>query len=114
MVNELNPSSRQACSGFAGGLDAPHWPVTMPMDGWLQLNGEQAATLSVHLIDFSARGVGVLLRAPHPVPRGCSGVLITQAHGAGCSYRQVRCCLQRPYGQQQQLQYVELVFEVAR
>jgi len=114
MVIERNPSSRQACKGFAGCLDAPHWPVTMPMDGWLQLNGEPAATLSVDLIDFSARGVGVLLRAPHPVPRGCCGVLITQAHGAGCSYRQVRCCLQRPYGQQQQLQYVELVFEMAR
>jgi hypothetical protein len=113
MVTEFNSSSRWDCSDMAGCLDAPHWPVDMPMDGWLQLQGEQEITLSVNLIDFSARGVGVLLRAPHPVPRGCCGVLITQAHGAGCSYRQVRCCQQRPYGQQQQLQYVELVFDMA-
>lgn len=87
---------------------AERWPVAWPLEGWLELIGAQEGPIPVILTDFSAAGIGVLLRSRHRITPGERGDLISQAHGAGCSQRLVRCCWQRLDPRHPQLQRLGL------
>ena len=90
----------------------PYWPVEYPQDGLLQIDGETGTDIPVNLIAFSGRGVSVVMGAEHPIRQGVQGVLITQAHGAGCSYHRVACCWHRRDPQHHHRQFVGLRFEL--
>lgn len=92
---------------------SPRWPVTCPLEGWLELSGVPEAPLPVILTDMGGGGVGAVLQAEPPLRRGQRGALITQSHGAGCQARPVRCCWQRRHPGDGQLQWVGLSFEAA-
>ena len=87
------------------------WPVELPLEGWLQLNGQADPPIPVDLLDLSSGGVKVVLGAEHAVPVGAWGELITQAHGGGCGSRSVRCCWQAPHQHDPGLQCLGLAFE---
>lgn len=82
-----------------------------PLDGWLHLDGEPQQPFPVILVQFSPDGVGVVLGMEHPVPPGQLGDLTTQAHGAGCRHRSVRCRGRETYAQSLSLQYAALGFD---
>lgn len=88
-----------------------YWPVDYAQEGLLRLEGA-AEAVPVQLFAFSSRGVGVVSRADCPIQLGAEATLITQAHGAGCSYRKVRCCWSRPHPQDEQQLCIGLRFEV--
>jgi len=107
---------RLLCTGRAERRASERWPVELPLEGWLQLEGEATPgepdpAIPVDLVDLSSGGVQVVLAADQPVRPGQQGVLITQAHGGGCGRRPVRCCWQKPHPQQGQLQCLGLAFE---
>jgi hypothetical protein len=87
------------------------WPVELPLEGWLQLEGQPEPPIPVELVDLSSGGVSVVLAAEHGVRPGERGVLITQAHGCGCGQREVRCCWQRTHPKHPHLQRLGLSFE---
>ena len=84
-----------------------HWPL----DGWLQLDAEAQPPFPVILVQFNADGVGVVLGMEHPMPPGQLGELTTQAHGAGCRHRPVRCQGRVAYFRTLMLQYAALGFD---
>lgn len=118
---ELLQTLRLLCNGSGERRASERWPVELPLEGWLQLEGNHNGAgssqggdlppIPVDLVDISSGGVQVWLGAQHAVPVGQRGVLITQAHGGGCGYRQVRCCWQRPHPQHPQLQCLGLAFD---
>jgi|LakMenE18May11ns_1017448.scaffolds.fasta_scaffold9940423_5 hypothetical protein len=71
---------------------AKYWPVDYLQDGLLQLEDMGIEVIPVDLFAFSSQGVSVSLSSLHQIEKGDHGILITQAHGAGCSYRSVICC----------------------
>lgn len=90
----LHELAHSCCSNGAC-RSVPYWPVDYPQDGLLQLSGEAATDIHVDLIGFSRMGVSVMMAAEHPIHQGEKGLLITQAHGGGCSYHPVTCCWHR-------------------
>lgn len=90
----------------------PYWPVDYPQEGLLQLD-QTGEVAPVRLFTFSSRGIGVVTRADVPIEPGTPAMLITQAHGAGCSYRKVQCCWHRPHPADVLLQCIGLRFVLA-
>ncbi len=86
------------------------WPLKCAMDGWLHLDDASQPPFPVILVAFDCGGVGVVLGMEHPVQPGQRADLTTQAHGAGCQHRPVRCRQQLSYHQQMTLQYAALRF----
>lgn len=99
------------CCSTGACRSVPYWPVDYLQEGLLQLDGAPDTDIPVELIGFSSRGVSVTMSAGQPIRQGAQGVLITQAHGAGCSYHRVACCWHRPDPQRHHLQCVGLRFE---
>jgi hypothetical protein len=89
-------------------LGAAHWA----MDGWLWLHGDPRPPFPVILVEFNADGVGVVLGVEHPVQPGQQGDLTTQAHGAGCQHRAVRCRRRQSYSPTTTLHYAAFGFQV--
>lgn len=99
----------QRFAAALGAMDVgpQHWPL----DGWLHLDGEPQPPFPVILVQFNADGVGVVLGMEHPMPPGQLGELTTQAHGAGCRHRPVRCQGRVAYFRTLMLQYAALGFD---
>jgi hypothetical protein len=99
----------QRFAAALGAMDVgpQHWPL----DGWLHLDGEPQPPFPVILVQFNADGVGVVLGMEHPVPPGQIADLTTQAHGAGCQHRTVRCQGREAYFRALTLQYAALRFD---
>jgi hypothetical protein len=87
---------------------AERWPVDWPLEGWLQLEEGDGALIPVKLANLSCSGTAVVLEGDHGLRTGQRGRLITQAHGAGCGERAVRCCWLRS---EEGLQTAGLIFE---
>ena len=85
-----------------------YWPVDYPQDGLLQLEGTGIEAIPVDLFAFSSRGVSVAMSCLHQIHQGDHGMLITQAHGAGCRYQRVICCWQRLHPQDALQQFAGL------
>jgi hypothetical protein len=100
-----------ACCSTGACRSVPYWPVDYPQEGLLQLDGAADTDIPVELIGFSSRGVSVMMGSGQAIRQGAQGVLITQAHGAGCSYHRVACCWHRRDPQHHQRQCVGLRFE---
>jgi hypothetical protein len=101
-----------ACCSTGACRSVPYWPVDYFQEGLLQLDGAAGTDIPVELIGFSSRGVSVVMAAGQPIRQGAQGVLITQAHGAGCSYNRVVCCWHHRDPQHHQRQCVGLRFEL--
>lgn len=99
---------RQILSDPRERRDAERWPVDWPLEGWLQIDEEGGAPIPVDLVNLSCSGAAVVLAEHHELRPGQRGRLITQAHGAGCGERAVRCCWLRRDDRQQT---VGLTFE---
>lgn len=84
-----------ACCSSGACHSAQYWPVDYPQDGLLQFEGTGIEAIPVDLFAFSSRGVSVALSSQHQINQGDHAILITQAHGAGCSYQSVICCWHR-------------------
>lgn len=116
---ELLQTLRLLCNASGERRAFERGPVALPLEGWLQLQGDREGEgssdglppIPVDLVDLSSGGVQVRLGARHSVRAGQRGRLITQAHGGGCGYRSVRCCWQRPHPQHPQLQCLGLAFD---
>lgn len=80
------------------------WPADWPQEGWLQMQGNPAEPVQVALVDFSSGGSGIVLTALYPLQPAQLGTLTTQAHGAGCTTRPVRCSWQSPHPSDRSLQ----------
>lgn len=107
----LDELAHRCCSTGACRSE-PYWPVDYPQEGLLQLDGETGSDIPVDLFAFSSRGVSVVMGAEHLIRQGAQGVLITQAHGAGCSYHRVACCWHRRDPEHHHRQFVGLRFEL--
>ncbi len=83
-----------------------------PLEGWLQLNDLPDNLIQVKLVDYSSGGVDVLFSSDAAVHPGQCGDLITQAHGAGCCQRPVRCTWCKPHRVNRRLQRAGFSFEV--
>jgi hypothetical protein len=83
---------RQIISDPGERRDAERWPVDWPLEGWLQIDEESGPPIPVDLVNLSCSGAAVVLEGHHQLRPGQRGRLITQAHGAGCGERTVRCC----------------------
>lgn len=101
---------RVLCHGPQERRASQRWPVELPLEGWLQLDGEPEPPIPVDLLDLSGSGVQVVLDSHAAVWPGRGGVLITQAHGGGCGRRRVQCHWQRPHPQQPLRQCLGLAF----
>lgn len=100
-----------ACCSTGACRSVPYWPVDYPQEGLLQLDGAADIDIPVELFGFSSRGVSVMMAAAQPIRQGAQGVLITQAHGAGCCYHRVACCWHHRDPQHHHRQWVGLRFE---
>jgi hypothetical protein len=98
----------QRFSAVHGTMDG--WPLKSAMDGWLNLDQGLQEPFPVILVSFDCAGVGVVLGMEHAVHAGQLADLTTQAHGAGCQHRPVRCSQRTDYFQKMTLQYVALSF----
>ncbi len=87
-------------------------PVNWFMDGWLRLEGDPRPPFPVILVECGTDGVGVVLGMEHPLQPGEQGDLTTQAHGAGCQHRAVRCRQREAGYLAMTLQYAALCFNV--
>jgi hypothetical protein len=83
---------RQITSNPGERRDAKRWPVDWPLEGWLQIDDGGGPPIPVDLVNLSCSGAAVVLAGHHELRPGQRGRLITQAHGAGCGERAVRCC----------------------
>lgn len=99
------------CCSTGACRSVPYWPVEAAQDGWLQLDHQQGSEVPVDLIAFSSRGVSVTMDATQSIRQGSGGILITQAHGAGCRYQRVVCCWHRLHPHDPQRQCVGLRFD---
>ncbi len=88
-----------------------YWSVDYEQEGLLKI-GDDIEPTPVQLFTFSSHGLGVVAHADFPIQEGSEALLITQAHGAGCSYRRVRCCWHHPHPHDAELQCIGLRFHV--
>jgi len=98
------------CCSSGACREVQHWPMECPQDGWLQLGQDPDDAAPVDLVAFSNRGVTVALSAGTLLRQGATAELLTHAHGAGLSHRQVHCCWQRPHPQEPERQLAGLRF----
>lgn len=111
---ELLEQLRELCNSPGERRASERWPVELPLDAWLQLDGGCAPPIPVDLLDLSSGGVQVVLASHHMVRPGRGGVLISQTHGGrdggSCGSRRVQCRWQRPHPQQPDRQCLGLAF----
>jgi hypothetical protein len=65
------------------------YPVEMPMTGWLDLEGDAAASRPVQVVDVSAGGLCVLLDSALSVEPGLRGDFVSPSHAGPCSHKVV-------------------------
>jgi hypothetical protein len=107
---ELKDLPNQCCS-TGDCRSQEYWSVDCAQDALLKMEQDDEPR-PVQLFTFSSRGVGIITGADLRIEQGAEAELITQAHGAGCSYRKVRCCWHRPHPQNKDLQCIGLRFDV--
>jgi hypothetical protein len=65
------------------------YPAELPINGWLDLEGDQHPSVPAQVVDVSAGGLCVLVAADLPVEPGVRGEFVSPTHAGPCSHKVV-------------------------